>query len=435
MRQGFGPLRIRDPYDLGVIAYRFGAEDLGRVRFATSPLFEIAASLDVLRDPARHAMHAPWVATARERLAGLDLALLEAVVPPAGYRPDFVHPPPERPRAGFASELARVRATPPEQVARDLDWAYKGAPPPAAARVLLDDPARGMAELTELMTAYWRRVIEPHWPAIRATLEADIAYRAGRLAEGGPLAAFADLHDEVAWRDGSLVVDRAYEATVELAGRGLLLVPVAFAWPELWAMIDPPWSPRSSTPRAASRPSGAGRARPRRARRPARAPRGDAARRPPATTQELARAHAASPAGVSEHLSVLRRAGLVAGRREGRTVRSPGPRRRRACARGVLTLACSEMLTVRRIAAVVLWVAGRGHAALAGRRDRRGASSSPRLELITTERRCSGSSGLGRPRPALVLVNVITVPASGPSTSPTPLARPARTRTALAPRG
>ena len=96
-----------------MIAYRFGPEDLGRVRFAISPLFEIAASLDVLRDPARHAMHAPWVATARERLAGLDLALLDAVVPSSGYRPDFVHPPPERPRAGFASELARVRATPP----------------------------------------------------------------------------------------------------------------------------------------------------------------------------------------------------------------------------------------------------------------------------------------------------------------------------------
>ena len=55
-----------------MIAYRFGPEDLGRVRFAISPLFEIAASLDVLRDPARHAMHAPWVATARERLAGHD---------------------------------------------------------------------------------------------------------------------------------------------------------------------------------------------------------------------------------------------------------------------------------------------------------------------------------------------------------------------------
>jgi DNA-binding transcriptional ArsR family regulator len=305
-----------------VIAYRFGPEDLGRVRFAISPLFEIAASLEVLRDPARHAMHAPWVASARERLAGLDLALLEAVVPPAGYRPDFVHPPPERPRAGFASELARVRATPPEQVARDLDWAYEGAEPPAAARVLLDDPPRGMARLTELMTAYWKRVIEPHWPAIRATLEADIAYRAGRLAAGGPLAAFADLHEEVTWSDGALVVDRPYESTVELGGRGLLLVPVAFAWPQLWAMIDPPWQPAIVyAPRGvatlwepAEQAPGAladllGRRR------------AALLTALPATTQELAGALAASPAGVSEHLAVLRRAGLIAGRREGRAVR------------------------------------------------------------------------------------------------------------------
>jgi len=38
----------------------------------------------------------------------------------------------------------------------------------------------------------------------------------------------------------------------------------------------------------------------------------------PASTQELARRLGASAAGVSEHLSVLRRAGLVAGRRDGR---------------------------------------------------------------------------------------------------------------------
>ena len=298
-----------------MIAYRFGPEDLGRVRFAISPLFEIAASLDVLRDPARHAMHAPWVATARERLAGLDLGLLEAVTPPVGYRQ-------ERPRAGFASELARVRATPAEQVARDLDWSYAGGAPPAAARVLLDDPPRGMAQLAEVITAYWKRVIEPHWPAIRATLEADIAYRAGRLAEGGPLAAFADLHEEVGWRDGALVVDRAYEATVELAGRGLLLVPVAFAWPQLWAMIDPPWQPAVVyAPRGvatlwepAEQAPGAladllGRRR------------AAILTALPATTQELARAHAASAAGVSEHLAVLRRAGLVSGHRDGRAVR------------------------------------------------------------------------------------------------------------------
>ena len=39
-----------------------------------------------------------------------------------------------------------------------------------------------------------------------------------------------------------------------------------------------------------------------------------------ATTTELARRLAASPAGVSEHLGVLRRAGLVRARRDGRSV-------------------------------------------------------------------------------------------------------------------
>jgi len=305
-----------------VIAYRFGPEDLGRVRFAISPLFEIAASLDVLRDPERHAMHALWVATARDRLAGLDLSLLEAVVPDAGYRPDFVHPPPGRPRAGFASELARVRATPPAQVARDLAWAYEGRKPPPAARSLLADPARGMAELTAVMTAYWRRVIEPHWPAIRGTLEADIAYRAGRLAEGGPLAAFADLHEEVSWRGGALVVGRGYDSTVELSGRGLLLVPVAFAWPQLWAMIDPPWQPA-----VVYAPRGVATLWEPAERAPAALADLLGRRRAailtalPATTQELARRHAASPAGISEHLAVLRRAGLVDGHRAGRAVR------------------------------------------------------------------------------------------------------------------
>jgi DNA-binding transcriptional ArsR family regulator len=40
----------------------------------------------------------------------------------------------------------------------------------------------------------------------------------------------------------------------------------------------------------------------------------------PADTQELARRLQASAGGVSEHLGVLRRAGLVTGRREGRRV-------------------------------------------------------------------------------------------------------------------
>lgn len=126
------------------------------------------------------------------------------------------------------------------------------------------------------------------------------------------------------WRDGALEVERVHEQEVELDGRGLLLVPVAFAWPGAYAMTDPPWQPALIyTPRgvgdlwappAASDDAldaliGARRAAILRA------------LAVPSATTELARRLGASPAGVSQHLSVLRHAGLVHPDRQGRHVR------------------------------------------------------------------------------------------------------------------
>jgi DNA-binding transcriptional ArsR family regulator len=306
-----------------VITYRFGPDDLARVRFAISPLFELAASRQVLRDLARHSIHEPWAREAAERIAGLDLALLDAVIPEGPYLPDFVTPPPEQRRPALATELRRVRETPPEQVARELGWAYPGRRLPPAARILVDDPPAGLRRLTAVMAAYWERALAPWWDRLQATLDADIAYRGARLAEGGPLAAFSDLNPDVSWRDRSLEVRRPYEATVDLDGRGLVLLPVVFAWGHVWAMSDPPWQPT-----LVYSPRGVGLL----WERPERAPEALAdllGRRraqllgelgAPATTQELVARLGASAGGVSEHLGVLRRAGLVAGRRQGRTV-------------------------------------------------------------------------------------------------------------------
>jgi hypothetical protein len=77
-----------------VIAYRFGRDDLLRTRFAISPLFELAASVRVLRDPGGHSVHLPWVREARARLAGLDYSLIDALHPDGPYAPDFIAPPP-----------------------------------------------------------------------------------------------------------------------------------------------------------------------------------------------------------------------------------------------------------------------------------------------------------------------------------------------------
>jgi DNA-binding transcriptional ArsR family regulator len=307
-----------------LISYRFGPEDLGRVRFAVSPVFELAASFDVLRDPARHAAHAPWARHAQRAVRGLDLTLLEAIHPLGRpYRPDFAVPPPEAPRARLDAELERVRATPPDQVARELGWTYEGTRLPLAVRAFLARPREGLARLTEVMAVYWERALEPWWPDLLAVLEADVAHRARRLAEAGPLGAFADLHPDVRWRDGALEVTRAYNAEVELEGRGIVLLPAVFV-ADVWALFDPPWQPTVVyAPRGVAELWAPERAAPgalaalvggRRAAILATLAR-------PADTQELARRLAASPAGVSEHLGVLRRAGLIAGSREGRRVR------------------------------------------------------------------------------------------------------------------
>jgi DNA-binding transcriptional ArsR family regulator len=307
-----------------MIRYVFGPEDLGRVRFAISPVFELAASMQVLRSPDAHGVHAPWARAARRRAAGLELDLLDAVLPERGYRPDFVTPPPESPRAELAEELERVRATPSPQLRKEIGWAFPSGRMPAAARALVDDPAAGLERLAGQMAAYWERMIAPTWDRIVALLEADVAQHARALAAHGPLAVFPDLHRRVRWRAGAVEVEHGYDAEVELGGRGLLLVPTAFAWPDVWAMLDPPWQPALVYPprglatlwepsRPARTDALAGLLGRRRARILAELG-------APVSTRDLAARLRASPAGVSEHLAALRRAGLVNGTRDGRAV-------------------------------------------------------------------------------------------------------------------
>jgi Family of unknown function (DUF5937)/Helix-turn-helix domain len=195
---------------------------------------------------------------------------------------------------------------------------------PDAARPLLDDPARGLDQLTRVMAEYFDRAIAPWWAQIRAVLEADIVHRARRLTAGGAIEVFDDLHPDVHWRDGTLEVGRSHDQDVDLRGRGLLLVPAAFAWPEVFAMIDDPWQPGVIyTPRGIGMLWAPDEDGDREAldallgrRRAGILATLDA----PAATTDLAQRLGASPAGVNEHLGILRRAGLVRAARDGRRV-------------------------------------------------------------------------------------------------------------------
>jgi DNA-binding transcriptional ArsR family regulator len=307
-----------------MITFHFGADALAHVRFAISPLLETIRSVRVLDDPAAQALHLPWVIQTRRLAEDLELDLLRALQPRDAYSPDFLHPPPTSPLAEFDDELERMASTPPEQVAAEIERSYGGAPLPPALAPFLDEPEEAIERLTALLAEYWRRTLAPHWPRVRALLEGDVLYRAREMADGGAERLFGHLDPTVSWDDGVLRVDKRAEGTLELDERGLLLVPSVFVWPVVSALMDPAWQPALVYPAR-----GVGMLW-----EPSETPVPDAlagllGRRrtaillsldQPRSTAELARRLEVPDSSVSQHLTVLRKAGLVSGHRVGRVV-------------------------------------------------------------------------------------------------------------------
>lgn len=306
------------------IDFVFGEDDLLRTRFAVSPLTELVAATYVLRLPQRFPPHRRWVESAAPRVAGMRLDLLSAVNPLGrSIWPNFNAPPPINPHPRIEDELARVAATDPEVVRADVERAYPEGVPPEA-RPFLVDTGPALAELVAQMEAFWAATLQPWWDRMSAFLESEIAARARRLVTTGGAAAFADLDPSATWdgRTLSVASARMTPRTVTLGGRGLLLLPSVLAF-GAWPRVEPPWEPaltyqppgigdvwvRETDPESALADL-IGR---RRARLLAVLDR-------PLSTRELAAATGWSPGGVSTHLGVLLRAGLVARRRYGREV-------------------------------------------------------------------------------------------------------------------
>ncbi|MGM1063092.1 DUF5937 family protein [Saccharothrix sp. Mg75] len=269
------------------VQVRLAGVGLAKVRFAYSPVFETVMAVDGLRDPGGHAVHGPWVRWARERLAGVDGldALLSRLAGPA--KPADLLPVPD------------VRAP-------DLEAELRTVPPVEA----------------DVIRRCHAAVVAPHWKRITAVLEADIAARAATLASHGVEAVFAELHPEVTWADGELVLHRKPEHRVDLAEHGLVLCPSAFCWPKAWIALDPVgqgvlrypargigtlWEDRDAPQDLAAL---IGRTRARLL----------TLLEAPRSTSDLATALDVTAGAVSQHVAVLRAARLVTTRREGRHV-------------------------------------------------------------------------------------------------------------------
>jgi hypothetical protein len=311
-----------------MIEMRLRVADLAETSFAVSPLQETVFSLWVWRSPGRQAFHLPWRRASAPAWYRCDVEMLDALVSPRRWVPDFLTPRPETPLTEFPTELAVVRATSPRRVADGLLATYDGAPLPA---VFSGRPDAVLDRIVAALSGYWEACLEPWWPRIRAVLEADIIYRSRQLALGGARALFADLDSRVRWSDGVLYVDRlpGLDYVIDIDGRGLPLVPSLFCRGAITYISaeEPPLITYPARGRATVWES-AGKASDEALAELLGAPRARLLMLldRPASTTELAHRLAVSPSAVSQHLRVLRAAGLLGKARSGRTMlylRSP----------------------------------------------------------------------------------------------------------------
>ncbi|KUJ68075.1 ArsR family transcriptional regulator [Streptomyces albus subsp. albus] len=301
----------------------FSADDLALTRFAVSPMWEVVTSFRLLMSDSPHPVHRRWVEQVRPRAvaAGLDRGWLsELAAPEQRYLCDFLTPFPGAPAPTLDAELAAIRATPADLVRTDL---AKIAPGPRRQALLADAQTR-LDRVTDEIETYWELALAPYWAKIRAVLDAEVFHRARQVAEHGTGHLFNDLHSTVSWDDNTLrLVRRQCSLSRERTGVGLLLVPSAFATGVLT------WSRAPEPPQLAYPARGIGtlwESRPVARAEAISAVLGRSRTRlltelgAPASTTELAGRTGISAAGVSQHLTALRDAGMVSAHRAGRSV-------------------------------------------------------------------------------------------------------------------
>jgi DNA-binding transcriptional ArsR family regulator len=313
-----------------VIEIRMSVADLGRTRFAYSPLAEIAESLHLLSAPREPAVYEGWFAFVRPRLHRVDMALLTAVVPPRPFIADFLLLGAVDRSTTVEQQLQRLASLPAEVLRRDLEGVWRGDPLPPVVRDLVLDEAHGPGRLAEALWEYWRAALEPHWSSMRSVLDDDVAHKAAELTQHGLAGLLGGMHPELAVKNDVLQIakrrHRHHDEDHELGGAGLLLVPSIFVWPNLLFAAGSGGPPSLTYPaRGIGNTWGTA---------DASEENDDAlgallgrsraailvSLSMPRSTTELALRLGQSPPSVSQHLSVLRRSALVVSWRSGRKV-------------------------------------------------------------------------------------------------------------------
>lgn len=311
-----------------MLRVHFTAEDLARVRVSAGPdyLWEISNSVQTLQRTDGTRVFGEWRRWARPRLPE-SCGLLSPLLPPHGCSPDFLTPACGDRESLPAAVDALVR-TPRPRLRADLQRVAASRRLPEWTTSLADGDSGALRQLAQVLHAYHQEVLAPFWQRVHAHIDADRALRVHGLLDGAVDGLLAGLGPRFRWRPPVLEADYPVEHELRLNGRGLLLQPSFFCWPTPVTLSDGALPPVLVYPidheSGWSRPGAPGR------------PGGGAAlgqlightraavlsaAGTGASTVELARLLGVTHPAVSQHVKVLRAAGLVTtARRAGRAL-------------------------------------------------------------------------------------------------------------------
>jgi DNA-binding transcriptional ArsR family regulator len=336
-----------------VITFRFVAEPAESIAFSYSPVVEAVLSLHVLTEPKHHPLQHAWVRSARDLPATLRRDIAAFGFAYRGFVPEFLVPSPETGYRTFEEELAELDELDDATIAlgflrplwdhrgeRDeallasahvrehaVDRAAEYGADPELADLIFEAPRELLGRFVRLLRDYWEAAFEREWETLEARLAATVSEAGQRIAGDGVYAYLTALSPQLLIDPARHEIrrDLPHEHTVEIGPAArLVLVPSVFVWPHVRLNCDPPWPPTIVYPAPFALDEGKSTLPSEEVVHVLRALADETRLRAlkliaagERSTQELAPLIGISEAGLSKHLGLLARAGLVERRRQG----------------------------------------------------------------------------------------------------------------------
>jgi DNA-binding transcriptional ArsR family regulator len=308
---------------------------LGGTRVASSPLWDVVASLYLLGRGGVSWPYERWAAPARAALSRPECAPLLFLARQPDAFPDFMVPEPG-PGGAVDEELVRLRQTDPEVVRAELRQRFPaGDVPPTLARFAVD-PEGALDRLADAYGGFWKHCMVPVEDAVNEVHDGELLLRGRAVVAAGVDGLLSSLSTLIRWRpdEGRLDLVRPTRLRIDARRRRLVLVPLVFGagtrlmagWDAHSVFVAYParGAVRLMDRHQPERPCslalllGRGRATVL------------AALAEPVTTRSLARRLDLAPSTVSEHLTLLAQAGVVDRLAHGRRVYYQANRKGRA---------------------------------------------------------------------------------------------------------